>query len=151
MIKIYLAGPLFSLAEKDFNSKFSDALKKQLKKVEIILPQDRAKRYIEQEDGKHMIFKDCLNQIDESDVMVAILEGADADSGTSVELGYAYAKKKPIVGLRTDFRESEDKGLNLMISNSCSILIEGNFTGIIELAKHVAEAIEHEITKLRKD
>jgi nucleoside 2-deoxyribosyltransferase len=29
--------------------------------------------------------------------MVALLEGADADSGTSVELGYAYSKGKAIL------------------------------------------------------
>jgi nucleoside 2-deoxyribosyltransferase len=51
--------------------------------------------------------------------MVAILEGADADSGTSVELGYAYSKGKAILGIRTDSRISEERGLNLMLPFAC--------------------------------
>lgn len=33
----------------------------------------------------------------------AVLDGVDVDSGTAWEIGYAYARGKPIIGLRTDF------------------------------------------------
>lgn len=35
-------------------------------------------------------------------------------------MGYAFAIKKPIIGVRTDFRNSEDRGVNLMVSHACS-------------------------------
>jgi nucleoside 2-deoxyribosyltransferase len=46
--------------------------------------------------------------IDQSDVVFAILDGVDVDSGTAAEIGYAFAKGKPILGYRGDFRLSAD-------------------------------------------
>jgi len=46
--------------------------------------------------------------LDECDAVVAILDGVDVDSGTAAEIGYAFAKDKPIAGYRGDFRLSAD-------------------------------------------
>jgi nucleoside 2-deoxyribosyltransferase len=46
--------------------------------------------------------------IDRSDLVLAILDGADVDSGTACEIGYAFARQKPILGYRGDFRISAD-------------------------------------------
>lgn len=43
-----------------------------------------------------------------ADGLLAVLDGADVDSGTSAELGFAAALGKRIVGLRTDFRTIAD-------------------------------------------
>jgi nucleoside 2-deoxyribosyltransferase len=46
--------------------------------------------------------------IDACDLVFAVLDGADVDSGTAAEIGYAFAKAKPIIGYRGDFRLSAD-------------------------------------------
>lgn len=46
--------------------------------------------------------------IDRSDTVLAVLDGTDVDSGTAAEIGYAFAKGKPILGYRGDFRLSAD-------------------------------------------
>jgi|SRR5215470_6408977 len=46
--------------------------------------------------------------IDQCDAVFAVLDGTDVDSGTAAEVGYAFAKGKPIVGYRGDFRLSGD-------------------------------------------
>lgn len=46
--------------------------------------------------------------IEEADIVVAVLDGSDVDSGTSAEIGYACAKGKPVIGYRSDFRSSGD-------------------------------------------
>jgi nucleoside 2-deoxyribosyltransferase len=46
--------------------------------------------------------------IDRCDLVVAILDGVDVDSGTAAEIGYAFARGKPVVGYRGDFRLSAD-------------------------------------------
>jgi nucleoside 2-deoxyribosyltransferase len=46
--------------------------------------------------------------IDESECILAVLDGTDVDSGTAAEIGYAYARAKPIIGYRGDFRLSAD-------------------------------------------
>jgi nucleoside 2-deoxyribosyltransferase len=46
--------------------------------------------------------------IDSADMVLAVLDGVDIDSGTAAEIGYAFAKGKPILGYRGDFRLSAD-------------------------------------------
>jgi nucleoside 2-deoxyribosyltransferase len=46
--------------------------------------------------------------IDGADMVFAVLDGTDVDSGTAAEIGYAFAKGKPIIGYRGDFRLSSD-------------------------------------------
>lgn len=120
---IYIAGPLFTLAEQLFNESFTGRLRNSLPEAEIILPQERAKVLLGKPNALRLIFDDCIEMVRKCDVVVAVLDGPDADSGTCVELGYAFAEKKPIVGIRTDFRASEDRGLNLMVSHVCTTLI----------------------------
>jgi nucleoside 2-deoxyribosyltransferase len=43
--------------------------------------------------------------IDWADGLVAIMDGPDPDSGTCWEVGYAYGTKKPVVLVRTAFRD----------------------------------------------
>src|SRR5260370_805232 len=42
------------------------------------------------------------------DAMFAILDGVNVDSGTAAEIGYGFAKGKPILGYRGDFRLGSD-------------------------------------------
>jgi nucleoside 2-deoxyribosyltransferase len=46
--------------------------------------------------------------IDAAAAVVAVLDGADVDSGTAAEIGYAFARGKLIVGYRGDVRLSAD-------------------------------------------
>jgi nucleoside 2-deoxyribosyltransferase len=46
--------------------------------------------------------------IRECDVIMAVLDGADVDSGTASEIGFAYALGKRIYGYRGDFRRAGD-------------------------------------------
>jgi len=55
-----------------------------------------------------------------SQLMVAILNGADVDSGVACEIG-KFCKKGPIIGYRDDFRLGENiasRGINLEITGS---------------------------------
>jgi nucleoside 2-deoxyribosyltransferase len=126
-MKIYLAGPLFSTAETLFNNNL--AVKLTEIGHEVWLPQDRCYAMTDPKD----IYNDCLAGVGWCDVVLAVLDGADADSGTCFECGYAKALEKPIVGLRTDFRKSGDNGgLNLMLSQ-CTIFF---FTNVFDLVEY---------------
>ncbi|MCA9459314.1 MAG: nucleoside 2-deoxyribosyltransferase [Nanoarchaeota archaeon] len=46
--------------------------------------------------------------IDSCDILFAILDGTDVDSGTASEIAYAFAKKKLILAYRGDFRLSSE-------------------------------------------
>ena len=52
--------------------------------------------------------------IDASSLLFAVLDGADVDSGTAAEIGYAFAAGKPILGYRSDLRQSgENEGVSI--------------------------------------
>ncbi len=113
--KIYLAGPLFTHAELEYNLKIKDLLVK--KEFSVFLPQEDAEDTTDERENQNqkLIFKKCVEGVDSSDIVVAVLDGVDVDSGTAWEIGYAYAKDKPVVGLRTDFRSLSNGIVNLMI------------------------------------
>jgi nucleoside 2-deoxyribosyltransferase len=52
-----------------------------------------------------------------SELIAALLEGQEPDSGTVAELGYAAALGKPCFGLRSDLRQAGEDGvaLNLQV------------------------------------
>lgn len=121
-MKIYLAGPLFTRAEYIFNEELAYDLKEM--GFEVFLPQEECKSVLDSRE----IFNICKNGIEASDIIIAILDGADADSGTCWEVGFAYAiGVSRIIALRTDFRQTGDtQGFNAMLYNSATKVIVGN-------------------------
>ncbi len=56
--------------------------------------------------------------IRDCELMLAVLDGVDVDSGTASEIGYAFALGKRIYGIRTDFRragENDGVCVNLQV------------------------------------
>ncbi len=51
------------------------------------------------------------NGIRESDILLAVLDGAEVDSGCAAEIGFAMATGKRCFGLRTDWRDCGEFGL----------------------------------------
>ena len=121
---IYFAAPLFTQAERMWNRRLAETILKKSSAFEIILPQKEAKRAITENGIDFKKIKEiCLEGIDSCDQVLAILDGADSDSGTCFECGYGYAIGKKIIGVRTDIRTGEDEGLNAMLNQSCHAVI----------------------------
>ncbi len=112
---IYLAGPLFTHAELEFNRRLKDMFLK--KGFSVFLPQEDAEDAASERERQNQecIFQKCVEGVDSADIVVAVLDGVDVDSGTAWEIGYAYARGKPVIGLRTDFRAFSDGIVNLMV------------------------------------
>ena len=115
-MRVYLAGPLFTAAERGFNL----ALARQLEKLgyRVFLPQ----RDVPAARGRHRtrrLYEGCLRGLRSADVVVAICDGATADDGTAWEIGYAVAIGKAVYAVRTDRRRvAVDEHVNLMIQES---------------------------------
>jgi nucleoside 2-deoxyribosyltransferase len=135
-MRIYFAGPLFTAAERDWNVTLASALRGA--GHEVFLPQ-------EQEPGKDApgIFETDVGGIDWADGLVAIMDGADPDSGTCWEVGYAYGKK-PIVLVRTDMRRnsgSGGSGYNPMLTESATVRVDAVAAPIDRVAREVLDAL----------
>ena len=119
MPQAYIAGPLFNEGERWFDEQ-----------IERIAAEAGFKTFLPHRDGKEgkikseanirEIFKEDMKAIDQSDIVIANLNGITTDDGTSWELGYAYAKGKHLVGVYTDWRlQFKFQVVNLMLE--CSL------------------------------
>ena len=139
-MKIYFAGALFSMAEKVFNETLKNELLKLKPDLQILLPQDEAKKIFGDPDFENKVFQSCVEGVKEADLILCILDGPDADSGTCIELGLAYQQGKRIIGVRTDFRASEEDGLNIMVRKVLNEYInKTELHSVEELAELIAE------------
>jgi len=137
-MRIYLAGPLFTAAERTFNATLRDLL--MAGGYDVWLPQDHEPR----DKTAAAIFSKDVEGIDWADVVVANMDGPDPDSGTCWECGYAYKKKKIIV-YRTDFRGAGEVGspFNLMLSESADhVLTLPPFSSVERVAHGLRLALE---------
>lgn len=122
-MRIYLAGPLgFSEAGRAFYyDKFVPtiravgvdvldpwALTDQAKIERVRRIKNDAARCDEWRALNLEIARENTKAIDSADALVAVLDGPDVDSGTAAEIGYAFARNRPILGYRGDFRLSAD-------------------------------------------
>lgn len=106
-IKIYFASPLFSDMERWYNTDVTDSLRNLLPdEVEIYLPQEN--EAINDKSG----FADSIaiaeadtTELLSSNLVIAILDGATIDVGVASEIGVAYAKGIPVIGVYTDSRQ----------------------------------------------
>tara|TARA_B100000029_G_scaffold11597_1_gene12346 strand:- start:274 stop:744 length:471 start_codon:yes stop_codon:yes gene_type:complete len=123
---VYFAGPLFTHAEQRWNASLAaelDALG-----YRVLLPQRLVADLIE--PGRPLpteaMFQLLVERIREAAAVVAVLDGADPDSGTCFECGAAFAWGTPVVGLRTDLRRGGDhpeRDVNLMLAHGCATLL----------------------------
>ena len=131
MKTVYLAAPLFSEAECDFNRKLRDELTSA--GFNVFLPQEDSNNIKDNKDRQKIIFNKNLGGIEISDIIVAVIDGADVDSGTAWEIGFAFARGKTVVGLRTDFRSLGIEGtVNLMVERSVVLCMS-----VSELLNHL--------------
>ena len=146
-MKIYLAGPLFSFAERDFNARLTAILRN--KGHEVWLPQESEQESMTPKE----IFEKDVEGIDWAEAVVANMDGADPDSGTCWECGYAYRKKYVIV-FRTDFRvNSEMRGnqpvtpadmapYNLMLTESADVRLDLFRESVEQVAAKIDAALK---------
>jgi nucleoside 2-deoxyribosyltransferase len=117
--KIYIAGPLFSDAERSANEAMCFICEKW---CDVFLPQrdghlipDLIARGLHPEEAYKFVFQKDVNAIEVCDAIVINLDGRAVDEGAAFELGVAHALGKLCVGYRTDVRVLLEWGLNPMV------------------------------------
>ncbi len=105
--RIYLAAPLFSEAERSYNTAIAELLRAHY--YEVALPQDAGDDHAVRDKKEHVrIYNHNKRAIRDADILVAIIDGADADSGTAWEMGYAAALKKTVIATQDGFQDGRE-------------------------------------------
>ncbi len=113
MTLVYVAGPLFNTHERRY-----------LDEIAAVLEGAGYQTYLPHRDAgvidlsipgeRERVFQMDLDALNACDFCVALLTGADHDSGTCLELGYLFAQGKPCFGITDDVRR-----MNNMIWGVC--------------------------------
>ncbi|MCH4123208.1 MAG: nucleoside 2-deoxyribosyltransferase [Levilactobacillus sp.] len=115
MTNVYLAGPFFSDEQISRIERAEKALAANPRVGNVFSPRLNEIHDLEMGTPKWATetFQMDVHQIDQADVVVALVDFVDdqVDSGTAFEIGYAFHSKKPIVVLH-----EKDTILNLMLA-----------------------------------
>jgi nucleoside 2-deoxyribosyltransferase len=136
-MKVYLAGPIFSEADQDWLRSLKERIERFAEenrlRLLVVWPYELMDAEASAKLGalaKSEIFRLCRSHLEDTDVLVACLDGSQVDDGTAWEIGYYFAlkpgKSHKILGIRTDFRragETDFSKVNLMIEESCDVLV----------------------------
>lgn len=148
-MKLYFAGPLFSIAEKIFNESLTEKIEKL--GISVFLPQrdgaeSQIKNYqnLDKEARRKTMFQIDYSEIIKSDIFLFILDGRVPDEGACFELGVAYTQKqlenknKFLIGFHTDSRAAFiGAKLNPMIK----IPLDQIFCAVEELITYLQEKV----------
>lgn len=137
-MKLYLAGPLFTTPEREWNARLAAQL--ETAGHEVFLPQ----AHPTSERTGEAIFRKDMEGLDWAEGVVAIMDGPDPDSGTAWECGYAYAKGKPVILFRSDFRRPGDAvqiPYNAMLVGSADVHIELELAPLETAAEAIVAAL----------
>jgi nucleoside 2-deoxyribosyltransferase len=131
-MKIHLAGPLFTESQQDWMGGLKNDIESLGRPVNVVWPYDLiTKSEIEAlgDQANFEIFSRCKSHLDDTDMLISLLDGPQVDDGTAWETGYFFARKRrgqTIIGIRTDFRragESEFATVNAMIEVACDLIV----------------------------
>ena len=126
-MKVYIAAPLFSHAEK-----------KQNEEIDNIISSCGHETYLPQRDGgcfadspdfidgrlKDIVIHEWdINALNWCDTILFVFDGRVPDEGACFELGYAYAKGKRCLGFKTDARSLVCGVDNLMLTMSIEVTL----------------------------
>jgi nucleoside 2-deoxyribosyltransferase len=145
--KVYVAGPLFSRAELDFNLQLNEFLEKL--GFSTFLPQrdghllsELMDEGFKENEAIQMIFQKDTEMIKKSDIIVFVMDGRVPDEGACVELGLAFAYNIECFGLKTDPRFLMGGMDNPLITGALKGRIAGSFSELKILLKPFVE--DHE-------
>uniref|UniRef100_UPI00403F825C nucleoside 2-deoxyribosyltransferase n=1 Tax=Candidatus Enterococcus willemsii TaxID=1857215 RepID=UPI00403F825C len=105
-MNIYFAAPMFAKSDLLYNAYLVNQLREKYPEVSIYLPQEN--EAINDKTAyadSQMIALADTEKVLESQLMIALLDGITIDAGVASEIGVAYAKNIPILGLYTDTRQ----------------------------------------------
>jgi nucleoside 2-deoxyribosyltransferase len=134
-MKAYIAGPLCLEKERKFLHKIDDICKKH--KIRTFLPHRDCGLWKEGVNFKK-IAKGDIAGFEGCDLIIANLNGFNVGAGTAWEMGYAYAKRIPVIAIKTDRKVEESiEEISAIVMGTTKI-----FKSLKELDKELARLVK---------
>lgn len=105
-MKAYLANGLFSLGDRLVNEQLAAAIREVIPNIELYVPQENDAINDKTAYANSLAIAQAdLEMLQKSDVLVAVLDGVEIDSGVAAEIGAFAMLNRPIIGVFTDVRQ----------------------------------------------
>lgn len=141
-LNVYLAGPFFSEKQVEIVKELRKALAENDTIGEVFVPMEHQMNDGELEEftapWAREVAKNDYTHVREADIIIAIVDfdGQDMDSGTAVEIGYAYALGKPVFLYH---QEDHDIMVNLMATE----VAQAYFTDAQQVKEYDFKEMKH--------
>jgi len=124
---VYIAGPLFNEPERQRNLEIQKLVSSlgfdtYLPQTDCGLGFEEIKKGGDAKSIRASIFETDIAMVKKADILLCLLDGRVPDEGTCIELGLAYGFGKKCVGLKTDVRQMDVFGDNIMVEGCLSKL-----------------------------
>lgn len=105
-MKAYLANGLFSIGDRYVNELLAKEIRAAVPGIELYVPQenDAINDKSAYADSLAIAAAD-LDSLQQSDVLIAVIDGVEIDSGVAAEIGAFSMLNRPIIALLSDVRQ----------------------------------------------
>ncbi|WP_341323224.1 nucleoside 2-deoxyribosyltransferase [Solibacillus sp. FSL H8-0523] len=105
-MKAYLANGLFSIGDRYVNELLARELRATIPEIELYVPQENDAINDKNAYANSLAIAAAdLASLKESDVLIAVIDGVEIDSGVAAEIGSFSMLNRPIVALFSDVRQ----------------------------------------------
>lgn len=104
-MKVYLANGLFSLGDRYINEIIAKEIRGNIDGVDLFVPQEQGINDKSSYADAKEIYRLDTENVKSADVVVAVIDGVEIDSGVACEIGIATALGIPVIGLYSDIRK----------------------------------------------
>lgn len=105
-MKAYLANGLFGMGDRLLNSLIASEIRENIKGIDLYVPQENDAINDKSAYADAISIADAdMDRLEESDFLIAVIDGVEIDSGVAAEIGAFYMMDKPIFALYSDVRQ----------------------------------------------
>lgn len=159
-MKAYLANGLFSMGDRLVNEALGLELRKAIEGIDLYIPQENTAINDKNSFADSVTIAGAdMDRLEESDFLLAVIDGVEIDSGVAAEIGAFYMTGRPIFALYSDVRQQgrdnkkkidalvEDGTENQFMYRNLFVigLIKKSKGGVYTSVKELVEAIEKSI------
>lgn len=105
-MKAYVANGLFSIGDRYVNEVLARELRAAIPGIDLYVPQENDAINDKNSYADSLAIAEAdLTSLHNSDVLIAVIDGVEIDSGVAAEIGAFSATNRPIIALFSDVRQ----------------------------------------------
>lgn len=156
-MKAYLANGLFSIGDRYVNEVLAKAIRQAVPSIDLYVPQENDAINDKSSFADSLAIAEAdLTSLQQSDVLIAVIDGVEIDSGVAAEIGAFSSFNRPIIALYSDVRQQgrdNTKKIDALIEDGTEnqFIYRNLFVvGLIKRNGVIVSSIEDVVTEIRK-